>query len=229
MSTQPTILVIDDEVPIQKLLKLPLIDAGFKVEEALTGRQGLVSLASFAPDLILLDLGLPDMDGLDVLKDLRAWSKTPVIILSARGHDRDKISGLDLGADDYLTKPFSVQELLARVRAAMRRTTRTAETAFSIFESNGLKVDLPARIVTIDGHEVKLTPIEFKLLTLFIRHLGRVLTYSFILREIWGPSREHDHHALRVHMANLRRKIEPDPAHPRHIQTDQGVGYRFKS
>ncbi len=229
MSVQPTILVIDDEVPIQKLLKLPLVDAGFKVEEALTGRQGLVSLASFAPDLILLDLGLPDMDGLDVLKELRAWSKIPVIILSARGQDRDKISGLDLGADDYLTKPFSVQELLARVRAAMRRNTSTQETSEPVYEANGLKIVLPAREVTVDGNLVKLTPIEFKLLALFIRHPGRVLTYSLILREIWGPNREHDHHALRVHMANLRRKIEPDPAHPRYIHTDQGIGYRIKA
>lgn len=229
MTLQPTVLVIDDETPIQKLLKLPLVDAGFKVEEALTGRQGLVSLAGRAPDLILLDLGLPDMDGLDVLKELRAWSKVPVIILSARGQDRDKVAGLDLGADDYLTKPFSVQELLARVRVAMRRSHAGPAGSSPVFESNGLTVDQPARTVTVDGNEVKLTPIEFRLLVLFIRHIGRVLTYGFILREIWGPGREHDHHALRVHMANLRRKIEPDPTHPRHIHTDQGVGYRFKT
>jgi two-component system, OmpR family, KDP operon response regulator KdpE len=233
MSTQsadrPVVLVIDDEVGIQKLLRLPLIDSGFRVEEALTGRQGLVSLAGRAPDLMLLDLGLPDMDGLEVLKEMRGWSKVPVIILSARGQDRDKVSGLDLGADDYLTKPFSVQELLARVRAAMRRGRGGEKPEPAMFESNGLSVDLPGRNVKVDGREVKLTPIEFRLLTLCIRHIGRVLTYGFILREVWGPGREDDHHALRVHMANLRRKIEADPARPKHIQTDQGVGYRFRS
>ncbi len=233
MNTQnadrPVVLVIDDEVGIQKLLRLPLIDSGYRVEEALTGQQGLVSLASRAPELVLLDLGLPDMDGLEVLKELRGWSRVPVIILSARGQDRDKVAGLDLGADDYLTKPFSVQELLARVRVAMRHA-RTGEKQDSpVFESNGLSVDLAGRNVAVDGQDVKLTPIEFRLLALFIRHTGRVLTYGFILREVWGPGREDDHHALRVHMANLRRKIEPDPARPRHIQTDQGVGYRFKS
>jgi len=203
-----------------------LVSAGVQV--AVPG--GLASRATdHNPDIIvLLDLGLPDMDGLEVTRRLREWSAVPIIVLSARGQEKDKIAALDAGADDYLTKPFSTGELLARIRVALRHTARAAENSPQpVFIVGDLRVDLAARHVFVGDNEVHLTPIEYKLLTVLIRHAGRVLTHQYLLKEVWGPHHTEDAHYLRVHLAQLRRKIEHDPARPRYLLTETGVGYRF--
>ena len=222
---KPTVLVIDDEVQIRRLLRVVLENENYRVHEAETGQQGLMEIAGRRPDIILLDLGLPDLDGLEVLKRLREWSEAPVIVLTVRDDVQEKVAALDGGADDYVTKPFSTQELLARLRAAQRKTRPEEEV--SVFKNRDLVVDLTARVVTRAGREIKLTATEYALLRLFVRHPGRVLTHRHILREIWGPKSEEHRQYLRVYVTHLRQKIEPDPARPSLISTQAGIGYRF--
>ncbi len=223
---KPTIaLVIDDEVQIRRLLRLTLEANGYKVYEAATGQDGLVEAAQRRPEVIVLDLGLPDLDGVTVLKRLREWSRAPVLVLSVRDRDEDKISALDNGADDYVTKPFSTGELLARLRVAQRHVQPTPENA--VFRSGDLQVDLTARVVTVKGREVKLTATEYSLVRLFVQHSGKVLTHRQILREVWGPNSEDQTHYLRVYLGHLREKLEANPAQPEHFITEPGVGYRL--
>ncbi|SMB99693.1 two-component system, OmpR family, KDP operon response regulator KdpE [Thermanaeromonas toyohensis ToBE] len=219
------VLVIDDELQIRRLLKVALSGHGYQVEEAATGEEGLEQVALYKPDVIILDLGLPDMDGLEVIKRLREWSSTPVIILSVREHEADKIQALDAGADDYVTKPFSMGELLARIRAALRHRAGTTEEPVLYFED--LKIDLARRRVTVGEEEVKLTPTEYELLKNLALNAGKVLTHRQLLRAVWGPPYENEIHYLRVYIGQLRRKIEADPSRPRHLITEPGVGYRL--
>ena len=223
---KPVALVIDDEVQIRRLLRVVLESADYQVHEAETAAQGLTDAATRRPDVVLLDLGLPDSDGVNVLRRLREWSQVPVIVLSVRDDEEGKVAALDAGADDYVTKPFSSAELLARLRAAQRKTR--PEEEISRFKSGDLIVDLTARVVTRAGHEVKLTATEYALLRLFVRHAGRVLTHRQILREIWGPKLEEHRQYLRVYVTHLRQKIERDPAAPELVKTEPGIGYRFE-
>ena len=218
-------LVIDDEVQIRRLLRLTLEAHGYKVFEAATGQEGLLEAAQRRPEIVLLDLGLPDLDGVTILKRLREWSTVPVLVLSVRDRDEDKIAALDAGADDYVTKPFSTGELLARLRVAQRHAQAAADLA--VFRSGGLQVDLTARVVTVQGREVKLTATEYALLCLFVRYAGKVLTHRQILREVWGPAYVEQTHYLRVYLAHLREKLEADPAQPKLFLTEPGVGYRL--
>jgi two-component system KDP operon response regulator KdpE len=222
---KPVALIIDDEVQIRRLLRVALESENYQVDEAQTGQQGLVEIANRKPAIILLDLGLPDMEGLEVLKRLREWSEAPVLVLSVRDDEQGKVAALDAGAEDYVTKPFSTPELLARLRAAQRKTR--PEEEISVFKSGDLIVDLTARVVTRAGHEVKLSATEYALLRLFVRHPGRVLTHRHILREIWGPKSEEHRQYLRVYITHLRQKIERDPTAPVLIRTESGIGYRF--
>lgn len=221
----PVALIIDDEIQIRRLLRVVLEGENYKVREAETGQQGLTEIATRRPDVILLDLGLPDMDGLIVLKRLREWSETPVLVLTVRDDEQEKVAVLDAGAEDYVTKPFSTPELLARLRAAQRKTRSDEEV--SVFTNGDLTVDLTARVVTCGRHEIKLTATEYALLRLFVKHPGRVLTHRYILREIWGPKSEEHRQYLRVYVTHLRQKIEPDPTRPSLIKTESGIGYRF--
>ncbi|MCC6578995.1 MAG: response regulator [Phycisphaeraceae bacterium] len=230
MPDLPRILIVEDEAPIVRFLKASLAAEGYRLDVAETGKQALMMIHSQPPDLLSLDLGLPDMDGADIIDQVRQWSRLPILILSARDQEKDKISALDRGADDYLTKPFSVGELLARLRVALRHQARQSaagDQPAALFQSGDLLVDLDKRRVTVAGDEVHLTPIEYRLLTVLIAHVGKVLTHHMLLREVWGPGHAEESHQLRVHMANLRRKIEIHPTQPRHILTEQGVGYRF--
>jgi two-component system, OmpR family, KDP operon response regulator KdpE len=220
-------LIIDDEVQIRRLLRVALEAENYQVHEVETGQQGLIEIANCKPAIILLDLGLPDIDGLEVLKRLREWSEAPVLVLSVRDDEAGKIAALDAGAEDYVTKPFSTPELLARLRAAQRKTR--PEEDISVFKSGDLIVDLTARVVTRAGQEVKLTATEYALLRLFVKHPGRVLTHRYILREIWGPKSEEHRQYLRVYVTHLRQKIEVDPSNPCLIKTESGIGYRFHS
>lgn len=225
MSDGPIVLVIDDEAQIRRFLRISLEANQYQVREAFTGQEGLEQAALLRPDIMILDLGLPDLDGLEVLKRLREWSRVPVIVLSVRDADSDKIAVLDAGADDYLTKPFSVGELLARLRVAQRHTQPVSEA--SIFQADGLKVDVVRRVVTVNDEVVKLTATEYAFLRLMIQHAGKVLTHRQILREVWGAQYVDETHYLRVYAAQLRRKLEADPAHPQLLLTEAGVGYRF--
>jgi two-component system KDP operon response regulator KdpE len=226
----PIVLVIEDEAPIRKFLRTGLGSQGFQLVEAVAGKEGLAQAAKRAPDLVLLDLGLPDIDGFEVVKRLREWSTVPVLVLSARGQERDKVQALDAGADDYVTKPFSMGELLARMRVALRHRMRLRDgDGSSIVEVDGLRVDLERRQVTVSGKPVRLTPIEYRLLSMLARHAGRVLTHDVLLREVWGPGYTQQHHYLRVYMAQLRHKLEGEPARPRILITEPGVGYRLRS
>jgi two-component system, OmpR family, KDP operon response regulator KdpE len=218
-------VIIDDETQIRRLLRVALENEGYQVHEAENGQLGLVEIANCKPTVILLDLGLPDMDGLDVLKRLREWSEVPVIILSVRDDEQGKVAALDAGADDYVTKPFSSLELFARLRAVQRKT-RPAEE-ISVFKHGDLIVDLTAHVVTRGHKEVKLTATEYALLRLFVKHPGRVLTHRYILRDIWGPKSEEHRQYLRVYVTHLRQKIEPNPEKPSLIKTESGIGYRF--
>lgn len=220
-------LVVDDETQIRRFLRVGLEANGYQVQEAETGQVALNLAAQIRPDVMILDLGLPDMGGLEVLERLREWSHVPVIVLSVLNADKDKISALDNGADDYLTKPFSMGELLARLRVAMRHAQAPSETP--VFTSGHLSVDFTRRVVTINDEPVKLTPTEYALLRLFIQHRGKVLTHRQILREVWGPEYVEETHYLRVYMAQLRQKLEIDPARPKLLLTEPGVGYRFAS
>jgi two-component system KDP operon response regulator KdpE len=221
------VLLVEDELPIRRFLRSALSAEGYRLAEAEEGRQALRLAVQQPPDLVLLDLGLPDMDGQEVLLQLREWLHAPIVVLSARGQEKDKVAALDAGADDYLTKPFSTGELLARIRVALRHAARAGEQESPTFVLDELQVDLAARRVEVRGAEVRLTPLEYKLLTTLVRHAGKVLTHRFLLKEVWGPQQSDETHYLRVFMANLRRKIEADPAAPRYLLTEQGVGYRL--
>ncbi|HLW67773.1 MAG TPA: response regulator [Gemmataceae bacterium] len=224
----PLILLVEDEAPIRRFLRASLAGEGYRLAEADTGRQGLRLATQQPPDLVILDLGLPDMDGQEVLQQLREWLKAPIVILSARDQEKQKIAAFDLGADDYLTKPFGTGELLARIRVALRHAARVeGERESTTFESQALRVDLANRRVFVNDREIHVTPLEYKLLTTLVRHAGKVLTHRFLLKEVWGPHHAHETHYLRVFMANLRRKIEADPAQPLYLLTEQGVGYRL--
>jgi two-component system KDP operon response regulator KdpE len=225
---EPVVVLIEDEVQIRRFLRVTLAGQGYRLFEATTGADGLVEVASRQPDVVIVDLGLPDMDGLELIRRLREWSAAPVIVLSARGQERDKVTALDAGADDYVGKPFSAGELLARIRVALRHTAGAShegsEAAFTVGE---LHVDQLRRHVTVRGGEIKLTPIEYKLLTALVRHAGKVVTHPQLLREVWGPGHEAQAHYVRVYMAHLRHKLEAEPARPRYLLTEPGVGYRL--
>ena len=223
----PTAVIVEDEPQIRRFVRAALEAEHWRVFEAATVRQGLVEAGTRRPDLVILDLGLPDGDGVDYLRDLRAWSQVAVIVLSARTDEADKIAALDAGADDYLTKPFGIGELMARVRVALRRHQKAAEPGSAAFSFGKVMVDFTTRRVRRDGGLVHLTPIEFRLLGVLIANVGRVLTHRALLREVWGPSHSGHTHYLRVYMGQLRQKLEDDPAQPRHLLTETGVGYRL--
>lgn len=225
----PTVLVVEDERAIRRFLRPALEAEGYRVLEADDQASGLGMASSHTPDLIILDLGLPDRDGLELIRSLREWSAIPVIVVSARGQDADKVAALDLGADDYLTKPFSIQELLARIRASLRRAAsiRTSTAGSPEFRVGELTVDLAKRRVLLGSEIINLTPLEFKLLAELAKSPGRVLTHKALLEAVWGPSRASEPHLVRVHMANLRRKLETDTARPRYVLTEPTVGYRL--
>jgi two-component system, OmpR family, KDP operon response regulator KdpE len=227
--TDWVVLVVEDEGPIRRFLKAALEAQGFKLLEATTGGQALAMAASHNPDIILMDLGLPDGDGLEIIKRLREWSHTPIIVISARGKDTEKVAGLDAGADDYLTKPFSVEELGARMRVALRHLTQSRVGKDEpIFQTGELRVDLAGRMVWVGDREVHLTPIEFKLLSVLVRYSGMVLTHRQLLKEVWGHASEEQAHYLRNYIHTLRHKLEADPARPVYLRTEPGVGYRLK-
>jgi two-component system KDP operon response regulator KdpE len=229
MTAPPLVLVIEDEAQILRFLRAALTSHGFRFAEAGTGEEGLRQAATRSPDVIVLDLGLPDIDGLEVTRRLREWSAVPIVVLSARGQERDKVAALDLGADDYVTKPFGVGEFLARLRVALRRGAgSSADAEEGVVEIGGLSIDLARRRILRDGAEVRLTPIEYRLLAVLARHPGRVLTHETLLRQVWGPGYTHQKHYLRVYMAQLRHKLEKDPARPRYLMNEPGVGYRLR-
>ncbi|HKO23438.1 MAG TPA: response regulator transcription factor [Chloroflexota bacterium] len=221
------ILVVDDEPQILRSLRTTLASHGYDVQTAATGEEALAAVDGRLPDLVVLDLVLPGLSGLEVCRRLRARSSLPILVLSARGDERDKVAALDLGADDYLTKPFGVNELLARIRAALRRAVG-ARGPSAVVEAGALRVDFDRRQVTLDGAEVRLTPTEFELLKVLVANAGRVLTHGYLLRTVWGPEYEGESQLLRVFIGQLRRKVERDPSRPQHILTDPGVGYRFR-
>lgn len=230
MSNVPRVLLVEDELPIRKFVSAALQSADFQLDEVGTAQQALQHAAQQPPDLVILDLGLPDMDGQDVIRRLREWLTAPIIVLSARDQDEQKITALDSGADDYLTKPFSTGELLARVRVALRHAScSSADAGSTEYRTGDLKVDLAARQVFVAEREIHLTPIEYKILATLIRHAGKVLTHRQLLKEVWGPDQVQETHYLRVFMANLRRKLEVEPARPQYLLTEQGVGYRLAS
>lgn len=229
MPQEATILLIEDEPEIRRFLRTTLPAHGFRFHEAVTGRDGLAEAKARNPDLILLDLGLPDVEGNEVIRQIREWTTTPIIVLSARDQEHAKVSALDLGADDYVTKPFGLNELLARIRTALRHASRTSESAESVFTLGDLKVDLGRRQVFVSEKEIHLTPIEYKLLTTLIRYAGKVLTHRQLLKEVWGPLYIEEGHYLRVYMRQLRNKLEKNPAHPRYLLTELGVGYRLRT
>jgi len=222
------ILIVEDEQAIRRFLRASLSQHGYSLVEAETGQLGLMQAASAQADLMILDLGLPDMDGLEVIRQLRSWSTMPIIVLSARGREAEKVTALDLGADDYLTKPFGVDELLARMRVALRHASPAAsEGGEPSFVLDELKVDFARRQVFVGDRDVHLTPIEFRLLSTLIKHAGKVITHRQLLKEVWGPDSVMETHYLRVYMAQLRRKIEAEPARPRWLLTEPGIGYRL--
>ncbi len=223
----PVALVLEDERQIRHFVRASLEEEGWQVFEADTVRQALVEAGTRRPDLVVADLGLPDGDGIDFIREFRTWSGAPVIVLSARTDEVDKVNALDAGADDFITKPFGVAELLARVRANMRRIRAERSATGALFRFGDVEIDFAARIVRRQGSEVHLTPIEYRLLGVLTANAGRVLTHRHLLREVWGPSHADSTHYLRVFMGNLRQKLEDDPAQPRHIVTESGVGYRL--
>lgn len=228
MTSAPEVLIVEDDPQIRRFLRATLAVEHYRFHEALTAEEGIAQAAARLPDLIVLDLGLPDRDGLDVIRAVRAWTQTPIIVLSARGQERDKIEALDLGADDFVSKPFAVGELMARIRSALRRSARVADGgAGTVFRAGAIEVDLEKRLVHVDGREVHLTPSEYKLLQALIHHTGKVITHRQLLAEVWGPQHIEQAQYLRVYMAQLRRKLEADPARPRFLLTEPGVGYRL--
>jgi len=224
----PIVVLIEDEPQIRRFLRATLSGQGYRLFEAATGADGLVEVGSRQPDVIIIDLGLPDMDGVDVIRRLREWTAVPIIVLSARGQERDKVTALDAGADDYVSKPFGASELVARIRVALRHAAGASheadEAAFKVGE---LQVDRLRRHVSLGGTEVRLTPTEYKLLTTLIRHAGKVVTHQQLLREVWGPAHTEQAHYVRIYMAHLRHKLEAEPARPRYLLTEPGVGYRL--
>ena len=225
---RPRVLLIEDEPEIRQFMRVSLDARDYVVQEASTGREGLLQCRSQPPDIVVLDLGLPDISGFDVIQQLRGWSSVPIIIVSARGQEADKVAALDAGADDYLTKPFGVGELLARLRVILRRQARTAESASeTTFAVGDLRVDLTRRQVLVEGREVHLTPTEYRMLTILIRNAGKVLTHRQLLHEVWGPDCTHEVHYLRVYMNQLRRKLGDTTTPPTLLQTEPGIGYRL--
>ncbi len=226
-----TVVVVDDEASIRRFLRASFSVEGFRVLEAVSAKEALRMITQERPDLILLDLGLPDGDGVDVIREVRGWTAAPIIVLSARGEEESKIMALDAGADDYLTKPFSVGELLARIRVSMRHAARGVadQESSGTFTCGRLEVNLPTRQVFLSGQEVKLTKLEFDLMTALIRHAGKVVTHRQLLKEVWGPQAVYEPHYVRVFMASLRKKLERNPARPEFLLTEQGVGYRLKT
>ncbi len=227
MAERKKVLIVEDETPIRKLFRAGLNDQEFELIEAQSAKEGLQHIAGYNPELIILDLGLPDMDGVQLIKELRSWSDIPVIVLSARGEETTKVAALDAGANDYVTKPFSMPELLARIRVAVRLRAASKTEAPPIFESGPIRIDFAAHEVSKNGERVHLTPLEFKLLTILARNTGRVLTHKQLLSEVWGPAYLGQNHYLRIFMKALRHKLEDDPARPRILVTESGVGYRL--
>ena len=230
MAVKGKVMIIEDDRAICNFMRRVLEANGYEAMEVHTGREGISLLASHCPDVLILDLGLPDVDGMDVLKALRAWSLMPVIVVSARTGENDKVKALDAGADDYITKPFGTSELMARIRTAIRHTRTTSNVGIAKddkFTAKGLVIDYGKYRVYIDGRDARLTQNEFKLVALLGRYAGRVLTYDYLIREIWGPNKSYDNQILRVNMANIRRKIEKNPGEPEYIFTEVGVGYRM--
>jgi len=233
--TQPVVILIEDEIQIRRFVRAALEAQGWQVHEADTAKQGLAAAGTRKPDLLIVDLGLPDGDGLDLIRDVRAWSNVPIIVLSARTKETEKIAALDAGADDYLAKPFGLGELMARVRANLRRPRTLSNEAQgdaitpadAVFKFGNVEVNRLERIVRCAGSEVHLTPIEYRLLAVLIANVGRVLTHKQLLREVWGPSHSEQSHYLRIYMGHLRQKLEADPAQPQHLLTETGVGYRL--
>ena len=226
-SSAITLVVIEDDKPIQRFLRTALEAEGISVFIAASGRQGLVEAGTRKPDLLIVDLGLPDMDGSEVIRSVRSWSSLPIIVLSARVQEEDKVLALDAGADDYLTKPFGVAELMARIRAHLRRRDQVQGSGEQSFRFGETIIDFSARVVTHRGAPVHLTPTEYRLLSVLARNAGKVMTHRHLLREVWGPSHAESSHYLRIYMGHLRQKLEDDPAQPRHLITETGVGYRL--
>lgn len=226
--SEQLILAIEDDPQILRFLRTTLTSSGYKLLEAITGADGLNQVALRHPDIVILDLGLPDMDGLEVTRRLREWSSLPIIVVSAREKERDKVEALDAGADDYLTKPFGTAELLARIRVALRHSLKTMGVEDGLFEVGDLRADLVGRQVFVQGNEVHLSPIEYKLLTILIQNAGKVVTGRQLLKLVWGPGYENESHYVRVYMGQLRHKLEADPARPRYLITEPAVGYRLK-
>jgi len=222
------VLVVDDEHGIRKFLRTSLVSQGYELFEAATGQEAIQAVSADRPDLIVLDLGLPDLDGIDVTRTVREWTEVPIVVLSVRDREADKVAALDAGADDYLTKPFGVAELLARIRSALRRADKPANAA--VFEAGDLKIDLARRIVQVSDQKIQLTPTEYDLLKALVRHPDRVLTHRQLIREVWGGTcYEDEMHLLRVNISNLRHKLETDPTRPRYVVTEAGVGYRLRT
>ena len=220
------VLIVDDEPQIRRFLRTSLSAHGYAIIEAATGQEALLRATDERPDVVILDLGLPDLDGMEIIRRIREWSKVPIIVLSVRGRDSDKVTALDAGADDYVTKPFSMGELMARIRAALRNRLAN-EVDESVFRAGGLEVDLARRQVKVDGQEVKLTPNEYELLRVLVTHAGKVATHQHLLREVWGPADMDQTHYVRVYVGQLRQKLEANPSQPRYILTEPGVGYRM--
>ncbi len=226
----PVVVLIEDEPQIRRFLRATLTGQGYRLFEATTGADGLVEVGSRQPDVVIVDLGLPDVDGIDVIRRLREWTAVPIIVLSARGQERDKVTALDAGADDYVSKPFGASELLARIRVALRHTAGASHEADdAAFKVGELRMDLLHRQVFVGDREVRLTPIEYKLLATLVRHAGKVVTHQQLLREVWGPTHTDQAHYVRVYMAHLRHKLEAEPARPQYLLTEPGVGYRLTS
>lgn len=228
MSSAPLVVLVEDEEPLRRFLRAALSGGDYRLVEAATAREGLRQVANQHPDLILLDLGLPDRDGLDLLAEIRSWSTVPVIVISARGQERDKVHALDQGADDYLTKPFGIAELMARIRVALRHAVHH-DTPAPVVRGGNVRIDLDRRRVTLDGREVRLTATEYRLLSELARHAGKVLTHAHLLKAVWGLHTRDQIHLLRVYAAQVRAKLEVDPSQPRLLRTESGVGYRLEA
>jgi two-component system KDP operon response regulator KdpE len=228
MNSQPQLLIIEDEPEIRKFLRVTLEQQGYGVSEAISGSEGLKRITTYPPELVILDLGLPDMDGTEIIKTVRGWSQVPIIVLSAREREQDKVAALEAGADDYLSKPFGTNELLARIKVALRHAGRGSKEE-AAFEYDGLKVDLAKRLVWANGQDIHLTPIEYKLLAVLVKHAGKVVTHKQLLQEVWGKNAATQGHYLRIHTQHLREKIGDDATQPKYILTEAGIGYRLKS
>lgn len=228
MTAQTQLLIVEDEPEIRKFLRITLEQHGYTINEALTGSEGLKRITTYPPDLVVLDLGLPDMDGTQLIASVREWSQIPIIVLSAREREQDKVAALESGADDYLSKPFGTNELLARIKVALRHAARTNSKEEAAFEQGGLKVDLASRQVWADGQEIRLTPTEYKLLAVLVKHAGKVVTHKQLLQDVWGKNAATQSHYLRIHTQHLREKLHDNAAQPKYILTEPGIGYRLR-